>query len=115
MDRAAAGAVDQGQRQAAMDRAQRIEQMRPRHAFEHRAALLDLDQPEAHRLADRRRRQLAGDHRAEHLEAGQARDLLERADAVRLIDPIPSIKFRNATNMAPPQVNRVLAFAGRAA
>src|SRR5688572_931595 len=64
VDRAAGGAVDQGKSETAVDAPQRIEEMRPRTTLEHRAAGLRLDQKHSERLADRRRRKLARDHRA---------------------------------------------------
>jgi hypothetical protein len=55
---------------------------KPGPALEDDAAVLGLDEDEVERLRDRRRRQLAGDHRLEQLEARLACDLLARREAV---------------------------------
>src|SRR5688500_5810386 len=65
-----------------MHAARGIEEVRAGIALEHREALADLDDPEAHRLRDRRLRHRAVDDGLEALAAAQARVVSGRCHAV---------------------------------
>ena len=63
MGGAAGRAVDEGHRPAAVYDPQRVQEVRPGVALEHREAVADLRELERQRLHDRGRRQPAGEHR----------------------------------------------------
>jgi hypothetical protein len=79
---AAAGAVDQGQRPAAMHVAHWIEEVLSGLALEDGEAVADLRQPECQRPGDRRGRQPAFDEPLQNLPPREARDVRLRRHAI---------------------------------
>ena len=69
MNRAAHRRVEQGHRDAAMNRADRVVVLRAGLELEDRMPELDLGAAKAHQLGDRRRRQLAREDRSNRVEA----------------------------------------------
>src|SRR4051794_41600840 len=77
MHGAAEGRVEQRGRETAVHASDRVQVPLAGLAAEQRVALVDLDEVEADQLRDRRRRDLAFDHRAQVLEPGHLARLLD--------------------------------------
>ena len=81
--------VHQRHREAGMDDADRVVVVLGRLALEDRVTALGLDEPEAERLRDRRRRDLARRHQLHELEARAARHRVAEGERV-----VPRVRAR---------------------